>query len=75
MFWSRSDFAAALPVALVVLWATATLLQTLGDERGAVAVQRIVTIAAAGWLVDLILLVVTLGVRSVLDDEQRGDEP
>lgn len=66
-----------LPPAVLVVWAVARLLQAMGDEAGAAAVDYVAVGAGGLWAVDLVLLVLSLGIRSLPVDTSAkdGNEP
>ena len=61
-----------LPVVVCVLVAAAALLNALGDAAGGLALVRVALAGGILWTVDLILLVLSLGIRAFTssDDSQ-----
>lgn len=57
--------ACLLPIVLAVLGGTAALLSALGDVTGAAVVGRVALVAGLVWVVNLVILVLTLGIRAV----------
>lgn len=54
-----------LPIVIVVLVATGALLGALGDAAGERWLSRLALAAGIGWVLDLVLLVVALGLNSL----------
>jgi len=68
-----------LPPAVLVAWAFARLLEAMGDETGATAVDYVAVAVGGLWAVDLVLLVLSLGIRSLpvdtpADEVREPDE-
>jgi hypothetical protein len=62
-----------LPIVIVVLGGIARLLFAMGDESGAIIVDRVALAAAVVWLVDLVLLLIVQSLTSVIADPSRRD--
>ncbi|HJT33463.1 MAG TPA: hypothetical protein VJ783_15575 [Pirellulales bacterium] len=63
-----------LPIAIVLVLATAQLLAAMQDAAGAAVLQRIGLALGLIWLLGLIGLVLTLGINTLdADDERPGD--
>jgi hypothetical protein len=54
-----------LPIALVILLAAGRLLLAMGDTVGARWLDGLALVGGIGWLVDLVVLVLVLGIRAL----------
>ncbi len=63
-----------LPPAALVVWGIARLLDAMGDEAGARAIDYIAIAVGGLWAVDLVSLVLSLGIRNLGTDAPPNDE-
>jgi len=63
-----------LPPAALVAWGIARLLDAMGDEAGARAVDYVAIAVGGLWAVDLVVLVLSLGIRNLQIEPTRDDE-
>lgn len=63
-----------LPPAALVVWGLARLLNAMGDEAGARAVDYVAIAVGGLWATDLVFIVLSLGMRSLSDDGDRAEE-
>ena len=64
-----------LPIAIVLVLATAQLLSAMQDAAGAAVLQRIGLALGLIWLLGLIGLVLTLGINALDSTEDRASNP
>lgn len=62
-----------LPPAALVAWAVARLLDAMGDEAGARAVDYVAVAIGGLWATDLVFIVLSLGIRSLVPEEDRPE--
>lgn len=66
-----------LPIAILLVLGTASLLAAMQDAAGAVVLQRVGLALGLVWLLGLIALIVLLGVNALATDNERqgrGDD-
>lgn len=61
------------PAALVA-WGIARLLDAMGDQAGARVVDYVAITVGSLWAIDLVLLVLSLGIRNLPVESTRNDE-
>jgi hypothetical protein len=66
--------AIALPIMMCLLFGLGYLLTALEDEAGAVVVVRTNLVLAVLWVFDLLLLIITLALGSLVDGATRSAE-
>ena len=62
-----------LPVLLVLVVATARLLAALGDDVGALALDRIALGGGILWVADLVALVILQGIAGLAEADERAE--
>ena len=66
--------AIALPILMCLLFGLGYLLAALGDDPGAIVVVRTNLVLAVLWVFDILLLVITLALGSLVDGASRTIE-